>query len=407
MIVRRRTKDEGRKNEIVSRLSSLVLRYCFCLLSILCLAAAGICWAGQKINLPAGQDYDLGNLDEGELYQRGFTIANSGDSPLELKVVRVGCGCTTILYPKKRLWLSPGESIEARFSFNTEGMEGAEVKYIYIESNDFQTPFLKLKLIAQVQRKQSAAIKRFFSWGLLTVAGAGLIDGINPCAFTVLVFFVSFLNFVGYRKRELLILGIIFIFAVFLTYILLGLGLFKFIQSLETFAWFSKIIYLGTASLAVVLGIYSLYDWYIYRKTGNPEEVKLKLPGFIKQMIHKMIQNASRNRKKTLLELAGAVFLSGFIVSLLESVCTGQTYIPTIAYVFKEPRLRINALGYLVLYNLMFILPLVIILIAGLAGVGSEAFSRLMRKHLGAVKLLTAALFFFLGILLFIAKGGG
>ncbi|MDO8747905.1 MAG: DUF1573 domain-containing protein [Candidatus Omnitrophota bacterium] len=362
-------------------------------------------YAEQKINLPAGREYDLGNLEEGELYQRDFTIANSGDKPLEVKVVRVGCGCTTILYPKKRLEIAPGESIEAKFSYNTEGMEGEEIKYIYIESNDPNTPLLKLKLIAQVQRKQSAAIKRFLSWGLLTVVGAGLIDGINPCAFTVLVFFISFLNFVGYRKRELLVLGMVFIFAVFLTYILLGLGLFKFIQSLEAFTWFSKIIYLGTASLAIILGIYSLYDCYIYRKTGNPEDVKLRLPDFIKQKIHKTIQSASRNKKKALTELAGAVFLSGFIVSLLESVCTGQTYIPTIAYVFKEPGLRIHALGYLVLYNLMFILPLVIILIAGLAGVGSEVFSRLARKHLGTVKLLTAVLFFLLGILLFIAKG--
>ena len=364
-----------------------------------------VSYAEQRINLPAGREYDLGNLEEGELYQRSFTIANSGDKPLEVKVVRVGCGCTIILYPKKRLEIAPGESIETRFSYNTEGMEGEEIKYIYIESNDPETPLLKLKLIAQVQRKQSAAIKRFLSWGLLTVAGAGLIDGINPCAFTVLVFFISFLNFVGYRKRELLVLGVVFILAVFLTYILLGLGLFKFIQSLEAFTLLSKIIYLGTASLAVILGIYSLYDWYIYRKTGNPEDVKLRLPDFIKQKIHKTIQGASRNKKKTLLELAGAVFLSGFIVSLLESVCTGQTYIPTIAYVFKDPGLRIHALGYLVLYNLMFILPLVIILIAGLSGVGSEAFSRLIRKHLGVVKLLTAALFFLLGILLFIAKG--
>ena len=362
-------------------------------------------YAEQKINLPAGREYNLGSLEEGELYQRAFIIANSGDKPLEVKVVRVGCGCTAILHPKKKLEIAAGESIEARFSFNTEGMEGDETKYIYIESNDPETPLLKLKLTAQVQRKQSAAIKRFLSWGLWTVAGAGLIDGINPCAFTVLVFFISFLNFVGYRKRELLVLGIVFIFAVFLTYILLGLGLFKFIQSLEAFAWFSKVIYLGTASLAIILGIFSLYDWYIYRKTGNPEDIKLRLPDFIKQKIHKTIQNASRNKRKALIELAGAVFLSGFIVSLLESVCTGQTYIPTIAYVFKEPRLRINAFGYLVLYNLMFVLPLVIILIAGLAGVGSEVFSRLMRKYLGTVKLLTAALFFFLGILLFMAKG--
>ena len=363
-------------------------------------------YAEQKNNLPAGREYSLGSLEEGELYQRDFTIANSGDKSLEVKVVRVGCGCTTILYPKKKLEIAAGGSIEVRFSFNTEGMEGDETKYIYIESNDPETPLLKLKLIAQVQRKQSAAIRRFLSWGLLAVVGAGLIDGINPCAFTVLVFFISFLNFVGYRKRELLVLGMVFILAVFLTYILLGLGLFKFIQSLEAFAWFSKIIYLGTASLAIILGIYSLYDCYIYRKTGNPEDVKLRLPDFIKQKIHKTIQNSSRNKNKSLIELAIAVFLSGFIVSLLESVCTGQTYIPTIAYVFREPGLRIHATGYLVLYNLMFILPLVVILIAGLAGVGSEAFSRLMRKHLGTVKLLTAALFFFLGILLFMAKRG-
>lgn len=358
-------------------------------------------YAGPEISLPDGQVHDLGNLEEGELYQRSFMIANSGDEALTVNVVRVGCGCTTILYPKKKLEIAPGSSIEARFSFNTEGMEGDETKYIYIESNDPDTALLKLKLTASVQRKQSAAIKRFLSWGLLTIAGAGLIDGINPCAFTVLVFFISFLNFVGYRKRELLVLGIVFILAVFLTYIFLGLGLFKFIQSLQAFTRLSKVIYLGTASLAVILGIYSLYDWYIYRKTGNPEDTKLRLPDFIKQKIHKTIQGASRDRNKTLMELAGAVFLSGFIVSLLESVCTGQTYIPTIAYVFKEPDLRINALGYLVLYNLMFILPLTVILVAALAGAGSETFSRLARKHLGTVKLLTAALFFFLGILLF------
>lgn len=358
-------------------------------------------YAAPEISLPDGQVYDLGNLDEGELYQRSFVIANSGDEALTVNVVRVGCGCTTILYPKKKLEIAPGSSIEARFSFNTEGMEGDEAKYIYIESNDQDTALLKLKLTASVQRKQSAAINRFLSWGFLTIAGAGLIDGINPCAFTVLVFFISFLNFVGYRKRELLVLGIVFILAVFLTYIFLGLGLFKFIQSLQAFTRLSKVIYLGTASLAVILGIYSLYDWHVYRKTGNPDDTKLRLPDFIKQKIHKTIQGASRNRNKTLMELAGAVFLSGFIVSLLESVCTGQTYIPTIAYVFKEPGLRINALGYLVLYNLMFILPLAVILVAALAGAGSETFSRLARKHLGTVKLLTAALFFFLGILLF------
>ena len=88
----------------------------FWLFGFLVLGLITASYAEQKINLPAGQEYDLGNLEEGELYQRSFIIANSGDKPLEVKVLRVGCGCTTILYPKKRLEIAAGESIEARFS---------------------------------------------------------------------------------------------------------------------------------------------------------------------------------------------------------------------------------------------------------------------------------------------------
>ena len=367
--------------------------------------AAGTCWAGPKIDLLQGKEYNLGNLEEGKVYERSFPIKNTGDSHLEVKTVKVGCGCTTIIYPKQKIELPPGKSIEVKFTFNTEGMEAEVIKYIYIESNDPIDPLIKVKLTAQVKKSGEAIKERFLSFGLFTVLGAGLIDGVNPCAFTVLVFFISFLNFVGYRKKELLLLGIVFILSVFFTYVLIGIGLFKFIQSLEVFSLLSEIIYLLVAWLTIILGMYSIYDWYIYKKTGNPDQLKLKLPSFIKLKIQRIVQGASRNRNRTLVELAIAVFASGFVVSLLESVCTGQTYVPTITYVLKTPSLRSKAFFYLVLYNLMFILPLAIIFLAALRGVTSETFSKIARRHLGAVKLLTAALFFLLGILLLIAKG--
>src|SRR3989338_6322890 len=367
--------------------------------------AAGTCWAGPKIDLLQGKEYNLGNLEEGKVYERSFPIKNTGDSHLEVKTVKVGCGCTTIIYPKQKIELPPGKSIEVKFTFNTEGMEAEVIKYIYIESNDPIEPLIKVKLTAQVKKSGEAIKERFLSFGLFTVLGAGLIDGVNPCAFTALVFFISFLNFVGYRKKELLLLGIVFILSVFFTYVLIGIGLFKFIQSLEVFSLLSEIIYLLVAWLTIILGMYSIYDWYIYKKTGNPDQLKLNLPSFIKLKIQRIVQGASRNRNRTLVELAIAVFASGFVVSLLESVCTGQTYVPTITYVLKTPSLRSKAFFYLVLYNLMFILPLAIIFLAALRGVTSETFSKIARRHLGAVKLLTAALFFLLGILLLIAKG--
>lgn len=369
-------------------------------------AASGTCWAGPKIDLPQGKEFNLGNLEEGKIYERSFPIKNTGDSDLEVKAVKVGCGCTTILYPKDKVTVPPAQAIEAKFTFNTEGMDGEGVKYIYIESSDPDEPAIKLKLICNVQRQSEAVISRFLSFGVLTVMGAGLIDGFNPCAFTVLVFFISFLTFAGYKKRELAVLGITFILAVFATYVLIGLGLFKFIQSLELFGFLSRIIYLSIAGLAIILGIYSLYDWYIYNKTKDPQRIKLRLPDFIKRRTQKIIQDSARDKNKTMIELVVTVFLSGFLVSLLESICTGQTYVPTIAYVVREPSLRASALGYLALYNIMFILPLAIILIAALKGVSSETFSKIARGHLGTIKLLTAGLFFLLGVLLLLAKGG-
>lgn len=400
------------------RQAALFLSFIFYLLSSIFLLSA-LAEAAPQISLPAGQEYNLGDLEEGKIYERSFPITNIGDSEFEVKAVKVGCGCTTILEPKGKVKVKPGENIGVKFNFNTEGMEGAVNKYIYIESGDPAYPVLKVKLTAEVKRSHPASLNRFLSFGLFTVLGAGLIDGVNPCAFTVLVFFISFLNFVGYRKKELLLLGIVFILSVFFTYILIGIGLFKFIQSLEVFGLLSKIIYLAVAWLTIILGMYSIYDWYIYKKTGNPDRLKLKLPSFIKLKIQRIVQGASRpvkpgvspgngsaNRKRTLIELAIAIFASGFVVSLLESVCTGQTYVPTIAYVLKTSSLRSKAFFYLVLYNLMFILPLVIIFLAALRGVTSEMFSKIVRRHLGAVKLLTAALFFLLGVLLLIAKGG-
>jgi cytochrome c biogenesis protein CcdA len=90
----------------------------------------------------------------------------------------------------------------------------------------------------------------------------------------------------------------------------------------------------------------------------------------------------------------------GFLVSVLEAVCTGQVYLPTITFVLKATPLKLHALGYLALYNIMFIVPLFVIFLFALLGATSEDFSRFMKRHLAAIKLLMAVLFFALGIFL-------
>ena len=128
--------------------------------------------------------------------------------------------------------------------------------------------------------------------------------------------------------------------------------------------------------------------------------MKLQLPGFLKKNIHRVIREKSRSHHYVI-----AAVVAGAIISLLEFTCTGQVYLPTILFVAKVPSLRGSAISYLVLYNLMFIIPLLVIFGAAYWGVSSEQFSFFLQKRASTIKLLTALLFFTLAGILLITGG--
>jgi len=251
-------------------------------------------------------------------------------------------------------------------------------------------------------------LSRFKEFSLLAITGAGLIDGINPCAFTVIVFFMSFLAVQGYSKKQLFAIGISFIFAVFLTYLLIGAGAFGFLYQLRAFWYVSKAINIGIGLFSVTLGVLAVYDFFKFKKTGQTEGLVLQLPRAVKNQIHKVVgmhyrvdkSQESPVTQKKIFKLIISALVTGFLVSLLEAVCTGQTYLPTISFILKTTNLKLRALGYLLWYNLMFIAPLVVIFAFALKGVTSEQFSSILKKNLLTVKALMALLFFGLGIFL-------
>jgi len=251
-------------------------------------------------------------------------------------------------------------------------------------------------------------IAYFKTFEPLAVIGAGLTDGINPCAFTVIVFFISFLSLQGYKRTELIIIGLTFICAVFITYLAIGLGLFGFLYKLSGFWFISKIFNLTVGILSIILGVLALYDFFKFKRTGQTEGLILQLPAGIKNQIHSLIGLHYRKAKESggkvlrlhILRLALSALVVGFLVSILEAVCTGQVYLPTITFVLKASHLKLQALGYLVLYNIMFIVPLFIIFLFALLGVTSEQFSKILKKHLSTIKIVMAVLFFGLGVFL-------
>jgi len=221
---------------------------------------------------------------------------------------------------------------------------------------------------------------------------AGLIDGINPCAFAVLVFFISYLSVIKRRKREILIVGLSFMFAVFLIYFLIGSGIFSFLSQFTSYTTFSKVLNVIVGIGAIILGIYSFSD-FLKAKRGQITQMKLQLPKTIKTKIHSTII-----KKMSLPNYIIGAFFSGVIVSFLEFGCTGQVYLPTIIFVLNEPTFTKQGYFYLILYNLFFILPLFLILILFYIGTNSKKLANFSSKNIPALKLILSLFFFILGI---------
>ena len=239
-------------------------------------------------------------------------------------------------------------------------------------------------------------VQRFNAFGTLAVASAGLLDGINPCAFATIVFFISYMSLVGRERKEMLAAGGTFAAAVFVTYLLLGLGLLKFLSFLNEFSLVAKCVYLLAAIGTFALAFLSLYDAY-KAKQGKVKEITLQLPKVVKQRIHKVI----REQTRTSGVIIGALVI-GFAISALELVCTGQVYLPTITFVMGVEGMRSHALVYLILYNLMFIVPLLVVFGFVYWGTTSMQLGGVLQRHLMPVKLGTGVLLFGLGTWLFL-----
>jgi cytochrome c biogenesis protein CcdA len=236
-------------------------------------------------------------------------------------------------------------------------------------------------------RSGASILERFRSFGALTVAGAGLLDGLNPCAFATIVFFISYLAFLERKDREILAVGCAFALGVFLTYLLVGVGLLRMLEQLTFLTTVGRWVYAVTAVLCLIMAVYSFLD-YSKARRGDFKTMALRIPLRLRQRINRRIRGASQARAFVPVALA-----TGFIVSLLELACTGQVYLPTIIFVMGRPEMRGQAFLYLLLYNLAFILPLVVVFGLAYFGTTSKRLGFFIHRHTATIKLMTGLLF--------------
>jgi cytochrome c biogenesis protein CcdA len=227
----------------------------------------------------------------------------------------------------------------------------------------------------------------FKTFSILTVIGAGLLDGVNPCAFATLIFFISYLIMRSKSRRDILFVGLAFAAGVFLAYLAAGMGLYQVVSRVPWFFALSKWFYLAIGIFAAVIAVLSVRDAWRARN-GDLGDMTLQLPERNKGMIHKLIRDQARTGF-----VATSAFLVAFPVSLFEFMCTGQTYLPTIVLIFSQSVLKQRAALLLVIYNLLFILPLVLITVIAYLGVTSDHLVAWLKRNAAPVKAATAILF--------------
>ncbi|MEK9194385.1 MAG: cytochrome c biogenesis protein CcdA [Patescibacteria group bacterium] len=212
---------------------------------------------------------------------------------------------------------------------------------------------------------------------------SSLIDSINPCAFSILILTIAFLLSIGKLRSSVLKIGGVYIFGIFLVYVLIGLGILQTLHIFNTPHFMAKV----GASLLILFGLINLINEFF---PGFP--IKLRIPHAAHRKMAELMEKGS---------LPTAFFL-GVLVGLCEFPCTGGPYLMVLG-LLHDTATYLKGFSYLILYNLIFVLPLVVILLIASdkkllekVEVWQKSERKLMRFGGGAAMVLLGLLIFFL-----------
>ena len=180
------------------------------------------------------------------------------------------------------------------------------------------------------------------AWLLPLVLISALLDSVHPCSFSILLITIAFLFGIQMTRKKILQIGGIYIAGIFMAYLLIGLGILKVLHLFNTPHFMGK---LG-ATLLIVFGIINLVN-YLFPKFP----IKFKIPSVSHTAMGKLMERAS----------FPASFGLGLLVGICQFPCMGGPYLMVIG-LLRDQVTYFSGFGYLVLYNLILIIPLVTVL---------------------------------------------
>lgn len=200
--------------------------------------------------------------------------------------------------------------------------------------------------------KQSGLIYDLFNNKKVTlplIIVAGSIDGINPCAIGMLILLLGYLMVFAKAPERMLKTGIIYIVTIFITYFLIGLIFSQIVYHLITWKYYwqvSRIFLYVISGLIILAGLINIKDFFWYGKGFSLGVKKEQAP-----ILMKYIQKVS----------VPATITLGVLVTLFELPCSLPLYVGAVTLI--SGTFSLATIGYLLVYNIMFVLPLMVIFI--------------------------------------------
>lgn len=270
-------------------------------------------------------------------------------------------------------WISGAEKIQSRLE--TAVMNGHGLGTVHITLNGAQS--------------NDTTVLSFLSIFL-----TGLLNGLNPCSLSMLIFFFSVLLF--NERTKIFSAGMTFIAGKFTAFLLLGTVLYRVFIELDL-RWVQTTSKIILVCIGFIFTILNIRD-YIHAKNEKYDKILVQLPVKLRKLDHSLIKAVSRfSNFKVFIPLC---FVLGVLIAVGEFMCTGQIYLATIVLMLQNST-DINAAVSFVLYAIAFILPLLIITV--LLSKGRTAFevSEAVREKMPLIKLVNA-LFFLVFIIIII-----
>jgi len=205
------------------------------------------------------------------------------------------------------------------------------------------------------------------------IIGFGLLDSINPCVIGVLLLMLTMLLKTG-QKQAVLRNGAAYVAGVYVTYLVGGLTLLGLFNAMRSIVVIGQVFYFVIGAFVLLAGLLEIKDYFWYGRW-----FALAIPRRFISTIEAKVTGVHASLV--------AAFSFGALVTLVELPCTGAPYLAVLTLMSQSGYQYLASLPLLLFYNLVFVLPLIVIIYLAYRGVNLKRMEGWRKEKRGLMRL--------------------